>query len=198
MARQIPWSLIGTERERRPDNLDTGVYHCRVENLSETETTTGKLTFLVRSRVVAPASYKGMSLFDRFYIGTNEDPQAQGDAWKKSWGAEQFKDFVTVCNIEPDSDFEVLGAQLNGKEFLASVEVGLDDGVRKNQDGSTYTRQESVGRRRQDVRERLKFGTREVGVINGGLEQPQTTRVETQIPPRAVDEDEGFVLEETE
>ena len=77
-------------------NLLDGIYTFKVESMEPIETSTGKLALKVALRVTkgpnGTTASKGLTHYEQFTIGSNDDPQArEGNTWLSSFGAISLK-----------------------------------------------------------------------------------------------------------
>jgi len=157
MGTKLRWH-VKEERVYKDETWVEGVHHARVESIFEDHTEDGRLVFKTRLRVVGPEKYRGQSIFEDYYIGTQEDPSADSDqTWAQSVGWRRFKEFANSFDFEPAvEDFEDLAIMLKGKEFLPYVEPT-----------SFFSKKEGKQKVKGKVVGFYKLGSRPIGATNG-------------------------------
>src|SRR2546421_9046915 len=107
MGHKPPWKDI-------PDtNLVPGDgYAFTVKEMTETrskqkEDAKPKLMYVVVLKIDEPKAFKGIQLYDRFTIGTEDDPNAEDpETWKGSFAARRMKQFVKSLAINMGDDMD--------------------------------------------------------------------------------------------
>lgn len=125
MGKIIPWEAID-ERNLLPK----GIYECAIREITDERTKgggaldAGCLMYGVSYEVVAsePAGLENRVLFDRFPVGTNDDPHAdEPETWKKPGGPQRLKKMLISANIELVPDMDDVKAAAKNQHLLLTV-----------------------------------------------------------------------------
>lgn len=150
-----------------------GRAHVRIESMDDSEPTrTNKYQIRVVFRGIEPADVAEQPHFERFVIGTDDDPKADDpDSWK-GFAARRYKDMLTKAGVQATGsvakDIEVAVGQQLG--IVVANEVQKD----KNRDG---TDNPYAGRVQANIRSFFAYGEQPVG--DGGFRAPQAGQVPT-------------------
>lgn len=154
-----------------PDSslLPDGAYEVRVGMMEEKHSEkTGILGYKVWLRVVGGV-YDNMPMWDTFWIGTEDDPDAQeGNTWKR-FGAVRFKSFLKSTGAQLSSSFQSLAASVQSQHCMAVVVTKED---------KEYGPQNKVQRY-------VPVGDIEAGEITKGSASTQRTQ-SAQTAPRGI------------
>ena len=169
MTRTIDWDSI-------PDTLvvEEGIYEVSCEDIQETISREAqKLMYTVVMRVVEPKVQAGLPVYDRFVIGTDEDPMADNaETWKR---ALRLKKFVKASGVTLSSDIDATLAATKGKHFVIAVTKSVNDGKRdasrKGQPENRVTSYYGLGEREPAI-----------GSIVKGTQAATPTRPTTAVP----------------
>jgi hypothetical protein len=168
MGTKIRWHVKEQQKTREEEVWTEMVHHAKVEAASEFHDDHGRLIFKTRTRIIAPAQYKGQSIFEDFYIGTHKDPAADKDeTWEQSVGFKLLREFANSFDFEPSDDMEELAVQMKDQEFLPYVKPE-----------TFYSAKEKKNRTKGTIARFYKLGTREIGSTNGAtpdVSEPATT-----------------------
>lgn len=145
--------LVAWDAVRDNDTLPDGIYHVKIEDIEPDTHNDGRLIVRMRARVIAPAEYEGISYFQRFFLGTTDDPDFTDPATQaKSISARQIKQLATAAGVAP------LPAGLSATcAALRDVEVLLTNKQTTTDQGGVFN---NVGRF-------FKVGDRPLGVTEG-------------------------------
>lgn len=131
MSRLIPFGNI-------PDTniFPDGIFRLKVEKLEEKATKeregkAAKLMYVLTSKVVEPASHKGLLYFENFVIGTEDDPDAEElSTWQTSIGGRSLKRLTKALGVPfgDEEDAEAFCNTVKGAEYLATIVQKVDDG----------------------------------------------------------------------
>lgn len=122
MGRLFPWEEI-------PDSniVPDGVYSCQGALLEETRSQAGKLMYKSQMTVQEPIDYKGITFFEYFVIGSDEDLEAlQPITWKTSIGARRMKSLFKAAQLPQVQDIDQLVASFAGSIFLSLVTMQIE------------------------------------------------------------------------
>lgn len=164
MSRVIPFGSI-------PDSniLPDGVYRLKIDKLEEVmskerEGKVSKLMYKLTSKVVEPASHKGLFFNEFFTIGTEDDPEAEElNTWQTSIGGRALKRLSAKLGV-PTGDEEDSDAFLNavkGVEYLATI-ITKTEPAEKNGQPNPY-----AGRVNNNVTAYWSLGEREPALADG-------------------------------
>lgn len=157
MGRQIPFGSIP-----KTDILPDGLFHFKVSEMKAGETKTdgrpSRLMYTARLEVLEPTSHKGLSLFERFVVGDDDDPAAElEETWTKSFGGRQLAALTDACNVAfADSvDDDQYCQEIKDGEVLAKVSQQVDDGKKnpkyKGQVRNRINRYFSLGEKNPEI-----------------------------------------------
>lgn len=120
--------------------VPSGDYLISIEDIEETTSReASKVMFNACYRIMEPAAFENMPIYDTFVIGSNDDPGAQyQETWEKSFGAKRMNQLGKAAQVPLDRDTDVVIAALRGQQVVATVEEETDtnefmpDGVTPN------------------------------------------------------------------
>ncbi len=118
-----------------PDStlLPDGIYPFDIEGIKEDQSKAGALMYTATYRV-AEGDFVGLPQFDRFNIGSPDDPNADDpETWKRSIGARQLKRLFKAAHVPLGTDVDDMCQAAIGQRFLGVVNQQTDDGVRNPQ-----------------------------------------------------------------
>jgi len=97
----------------------------------------GKLVYKSQAQVVEPSEIAGQMLFDDFWVGVDEDPEAQEeDTWKR-FGASRLFSMLEAAGLDMnDIDDEELPGLYQGRRYKVSIQYVKNPDV--NPDGSPH------------------------------------------------------------
>jgi hypothetical protein len=102
--------------------FDTGMYLFKIATLKKLDTDDGLLTYLGVFECEEPDAFSGMAQMERFTVGDEDDPDAQqGNTWRKSRGAKNFKLMLNAAQVPLIDDEETLFETARGARFVARV-----------------------------------------------------------------------------
>jgi len=160
MGRKLRFHVKDETQQGREATWVEGVHHAKVESVAESYHDDGRFLIKTRQRVVGPEPYRGQSIFEDYYIGTHEDPNADKDeTWAKSVGWKLFKELAHSFNFEPSDDLEELSAQMTGSEYLPYIVP------------ETYTGRDGKQKTKGRIKGFYKLGSRPIGTTNGKAEE---------------------------
>lgn len=133
MGRRIPLGSIP-----KSTILPEGIAHFRVKKFEATQTKGSddkpqKLMYKAIYDVVEPDTHSGLSYFDNFVIGSDDDPAAEEfSTWAKSFGGRNLRALTDACNVAfgDEVDDDMLCKEIEGAEFLGKIVQKVDDGKR--------------------------------------------------------------------
>ena len=157
-------TLVAWDAVRDNDTLHDGIYHVKIEDIHPDTHNDGRLIVLMRARVVAPAEYEGTSYFQRFFLGTLDDPDFTDPATQaKSISARQLKQLATAASVTLPAGLAASCAALTGVEvLLTNKQTTTDQGCVFNNVGRFF----KVGDRQVGLTEGRQASTRQ-RVTNG-------------------------------
>lgn len=121
-------TLVAWDAVRDNDTLPDGIYHVKVEEMTPDNHNDGRLIARMRARVIAPAEYEGASYFQRFFLGTQDDPDFTDPATQaKSISARQIKQLGTAASVTLPSGLAATCAALTGVEVLLTNKQTTSD-----------------------------------------------------------------------
>jgi hypothetical protein len=143
MGAKPPWKDI-------PDTnlVPADAYEVTVRELAETMSKAGedqksKLMYVATLRITAPKAFTGLQLYDRFTIGTNDDPHAKDpETWKGSFAARRMKQFVKAIKIPLGDDMDDTMEAAEGQKCIAMV--NLDPKRKDPKTGREYGESNSI------------------------------------------------------
>lgn len=115
MARQINWDEVPDF-----DIMPKGTPQVRVDSVKETETGNGYLMYNVTYKVVAPETFAGRLIFDRFTVGSERFPN---DWDPLSFGTGQAKKLLKAANVVLDVDPDRAMNDLKDAQLIVAVEI---------------------------------------------------------------------------
>jgi len=156
MGKKIPWAEIDDRNLVPP-----AIYECSIRGITDERTKgggtldAGCLMYGASYTIERsdPAGFEGRVLFDRFAVGTNDDPNAdEPESWKKPGGPQRLKRMLTSSDVTLHDDMEDVKAEAVEKRLLLSVTI----------------RTTERGTELNDVKEYYELGTRDVGTLGNG------------------------------
>jgi len=134
------------------DVVPSGDYYVRGEVLEDGESSTGKRMFSAQMIVEEPQLYAGMSLFENFVTGTDEDPKGIVPG---AFGTRRLKKMLKAAQVAQSNNTQQLCQNFKGTLFGVSV--------------AEYTEEsgEYAGMQRNRITAYWKRGEREPGVAEG-------------------------------
>lgn len=171
MSRLIPFGSI-------PDSniLPDGIYRLKIDKLEEVmskerDGKASKLMYKLTTKVVEPASHKGLFFTENFTIGTEEDPDAEElNTWQTSIGGRALKRLSKKLGI-PTGDEEDSGSfieAVKGVEYLATI-ITKTEPDEKNGQPNPYK-----GRVNNNVTAYWSLGEREAALADGNGKSHKT------------------------
>ena len=147
-ANYFPWE------ETKEDNvLPTGIYHMVVGLEDGEAQNSGKRMFKGQFTVKAPVEYQGMSYFENYVTGTDENLKG---IVAGSFGTRNMKKMLKAAQVPPNNDVAMLCASANGAEVLVGIlEYKEPD---KDRDGNVN---QYAGMPRNKITEYHRLGERE-------------------------------------
>lgn len=127
MARNIDWDSV-PDSTLLPDNM----YVFEIESITEGASKAGHLMYTGAFRV-ADGEFTGTPLYDRFAIGTNDDPTADDpQTWVKSIGARRMKRLFKAAmpDLPLAGNIDEMIRVATQQRFVAMVNIEEDDGVK--------------------------------------------------------------------
>ena len=108
----------GVISDKQGTLFPNGLYHVKVDELKEIDNN-GALAYDLRATVIKPEKHAEEAFFQRLFIGTDDDPQADDDnTQRKSRGLRFIKRLCAVTEVEFDQDADVMCEELKDKELL--------------------------------------------------------------------------------
>ena len=183
MGTKVPWKDI-------PDSsiVPEDVYALRVKSIEETTTKEkpgkkAKLMYVAQLCIEEPKPYKGLVLFDRFTVGTEDDPQANDpETWKASIGAKRMKQLFKALQIDLGDDMDDTIENAESQRCLAGVK--LDPAHDDVATGKHYGESNSIG---------TYYAIGAPGITVGGGKKTQSkpaAPAKPKAPPLEDDDDE--------
>lgn len=118
----MPLSLIPNQVNDPSTKLDVGEFDFSIEEVKEEYTTDdNRLFYTTKNRVVRPPSHAGQLHYERFYVGTDEDPGGmQPDTWTQRAG--RLKKYCEAAGVPfTGQNPSVVLAQLVGKQLCGKI-----------------------------------------------------------------------------
>ena len=140
----FPWDEI-------PDSntFPTGTYQMEISDLEDGQSKSGKRMFKGKFSCVAPAEYQGMSHFEYFVTGSEEQP---GNIVPGSMGSRALKQALAAAQVPKDANIAVVLQNAKSKQLLLVLNE-------YEEEGGDY-----AGTKRNKIVGYYKIGDREVGV----------------------------------
>lgn len=140
----FPWDDISEENV-----FPTGVYHFSVDELEDGMSGTGKRMFRARFTCKAPAEQVGMSHFENYVTGTDENPTGINPG---TMGARGLKKMLSKAQVPPSNDPVALCVSAKSAEVLMTMNY--------------YVEKEGqyAGTPRNRIADYHRLGERQVGV----------------------------------
>ena len=149
----------------------SGTFEFEVESLEDGESQGGKRMPKARFRCTAPAELKGMSYFENYVCGTDEDLQ---NFVPGSFGTKALKGLFKAAQVPKGTSFEELMKNSEGNKLLIQVNE------------FTQTKGDYAGRQENNIVAYYKIGEREVGLLGGGKRTTTQAKVKMpSAPPKA-------------
>lgn len=119
----VAWDVV-----RDTDAVPDGVYHVKVETFDLDNHDDGRLIAKMRATIVGPKDYEGSSYFQRFFLGTQDDPDFVDPAtMAKSISLKQLKQFGVAAGVALQPSLAAFVASLVGCEVLISNKQSASD-----------------------------------------------------------------------
>jgi len=171
MAVKPPWKDI-------PDTnlVPEMVYAVTVKEMTEgkskpSNTTQAKLMFTLQLKIDEPKAHKGLILWDRFTVGTEDDPEAKDpETWKTSFAARRLKQAVKALKVTLGNDMEDTMDAAQGQQCW--VVVNVDPPREDPKTGKKYGESNSIGAYFTVGAEGLKVGQGMKAVTSAPTGQP--------------------------
>lgn len=136
-----------------------GRAHVRIESIDDVErTSTGKYQIRVTLRGLEPVDVADQPHFERFVIGTNEDPEADDPNSWKGIAARRYKDMLKKAGIEASGSVEKDTVAAVGQAL--GILVSNEEQRANNRDGSPNP---YAGRIQASIRSFFIYGEQPVG-----------------------------------
>jgi hypothetical protein len=190
MSRVIPFGSI-PDSNILPDNI----YRLKIDKLEEVmskerDGKASKLMYKLTTRVVEPASHKGLFFTEFFTIGTEEDPEAEElNTWQTSIGGRALKRLSAKLGVPTgdEEDSDAFLAAVKGVEYLSTI-ITKTEPDEKNGQPNPYK-----GRVNNQVTAYWALGEREPGSLSegNGKHAPKTTKTtkpQQQAAPATTDD----------
>lgn len=120
--------------ETIPDStvLPEGAILFTIEDIIEERTNEGdRLMYNFHFRAQEPPAVASLMHFERFTIGSPEDPEAEDpDTWAKSIGARIMKQVLKASQVELGEDLDEVFGAAKGQNVIGIVTQQVDDGSR--------------------------------------------------------------------
>lgn len=116
-----------------PDSaiVDDGVYLLEVSDVDDGETRNEpkRRMFTAQLEIIEPKEFAGMSLWERFTVGNEEDPNGEDpDQLRRSAGARNLRRFYKTMGLDVDNaDYDQLADGARGQRIVARVEIETDN-----------------------------------------------------------------------
>lgn len=143
----MPWNDIPDE-----DVLPTGCYHMVVEDMEDGMSNNQKRMPRARFGVKAPQEYVGMSHFENYVLGTDENPRGINAG---TFGARNLKKMLVAAQVPASNDMQAICMSAKGAELLVSITMYIE------KDG------EYAGSKRNRVVSYDRLGAKQVGIAPG-------------------------------
>jgi len=180
MSRIFPWDDI-------PDSniVPDGIYQCQGISIEELRSQTGKLMYKAQMSVQEPVDYKGITFFEYFVIGDDDDLEAVNqDTWKKSIGARRIKSLFKAAQLPQVQDFDQIIVSFTGCMFLTMVTVQIQkDGDYKGTPQNRLSAFYKIGERSVGLQEKAKGPA--AAAAKGALSAPATPASSAPTAPPA-------------
>lgn len=176
-------------------NLPDGRFDFKIESMEPVETSTGKLALKVALRVVGPKTHKGLTHYEQFTIGSNDDPQArEASTWTSSFGAISLKKMCAKAGIKFQGDLEQVASELQGQKVAGRVVYTVQPKFNKDGTENPY-----AGNPRSQVKDWYEVGEQQaaLGESGGGSAKPKAeVKKAPKAPPPPADDDDDEEEEE--
>lgn len=145
----FPWEDV------QEDNVfPTGCFHVVIEDMEDgTAASSGKRMFRVRYGCKAPGEFVGMSHFENYVTGTEENPTGINAG---TMGARGLKKMLKAAQVPPSNDIAALCLSAKGAELMLSLNHFVE------KDGPY------AGTPRNRIADYHRLGEREAKVASGG------------------------------
>lgn len=136
MGKKWPNESVSASGSILPDKM----YTVKVIEGEETESRGGKYAIAIRSRVISPAKFKNRPLNFTFYIGTDDDLEADNEeTWTTSFAASRYKSFLMAAEVVETGDIEEELEEAGGKRLVVDAGHHEDaESGRKYQDVNAF------------------------------------------------------------
>lgn len=114
--------------------VPSGRYLVVVESFEQEMSTTGKLMYTVQQRIQAPAAYKGMVLFERFVVGSAEDPEANDpQTWlsPRNVAVKRMKALFKGAALNTSQSITAMSRAILQKKVVAVVSIEVEPALDK-------------------------------------------------------------------
>lgn len=130
MGRQVNWDEV-------PDSgatlVNQGMYEAVIESIEEGQSKAGKLMYTTIFRI-AGGAYDGTPLYERFSVGTDDDPNAdEPTTWKSSIGASRMKAMFKAVHVANTGDVDEMCTAATGQHLQLTVDIEVDSGAKNPQ-----------------------------------------------------------------
>lgn len=181
---------INIPGEQIPDstNLLDGFYDFKVESMEPVTTQTGKLAIKVAMRVQSPKKCKGLTHYEQFTIGSNDDPEArEPETWGQSFGAISLKKLCKKAGVAFAGALEHVAAEMQGRAVSGKVVYTVQP--KYNKDG---TENPYAGNARSQVKDWYEVGEQTPRLEGGKADAPAVKAAPKVVkaPPPPADDDE--------
>lgn len=165
-------------------NLLDGIYTFKVESMEPIETSTGKLALKVALRVTkgpnGTTASKGLTHYEQFTIGSNDDPQArEGNTWLSSFGAISLKKMCGKAGVKFAGDVEAVARELEGQKVSGRVVYTVQPKFNKDGTENPY-----AGNARSQVKDWYEVGA-EPAATDASPAKPKAAQAEPKKAPKA-------------
>ena len=138
MGKIAPWDEI-------PESavVPTDAYLASIESMAEElSQSSGKLMYSTAFKIMEPTAHAGLNLFERFVIGSDEDPEAEDpETWKKSVGARRLKRCLKAAQIPLDQNMDQVMALAIDQVVILMVQEYKEPDVDRAGNPSEYAGQ---------------------------------------------------------
>lgn len=119
--------MIAWDSVRDSDTLPDNLYHVRIESFELDNWDDGRLIAKMRATVLAPNDCEGSAYFQRFFLGTSEDPDFEDPATHgKSFSLRLVKQCIKSTGVTPANSLADTLRLLEGTEVLLVNKVEND------------------------------------------------------------------------
>ena len=110
------------------DAVPRGTYRVRIKDIDTqyTQKEPPRLMYVTQIEIVEPDEVRGLTLWDRFVIGTPDDPEGEDpDTWR-TFPAQRLHEMCESCGVPGNRSVAAMLRNTLGKEALASVTQNAD------------------------------------------------------------------------